>query len=77
MFLLLVSILTNFSALSSQNFGATTFCINMMPHDFSDKLITVSKTGESFILDIEGLEQNEENFFCKSVILWFVVSSLF
>ena len=37
----------------------------MMPHDFTDKLITVSKTGESFVLDIEGLEQNEENYFCK------------
>ena len=53
------------SALSSQDFSATTFCIGMSPYDFSDKLITVSKTGQRFTLDIEGLEQNESNYYCE------------
>ena len=53
------------SALSSGDVSATTFCIGMAPYDFADKLITVTKTGMMFTLQMEGLE-NTENIFCES-----------
>ncbi|XP_063675788.1 uncharacterized protein LOC134812333 [Bolinopsis microptera] len=57
------------SPLSSQDFSATTFCIGMSPYDFSDKLITVDKTGQRFTLDIEGLEQSESNYYCQNYLI--------
>jgi len=54
------------SPLSSESFSATTFCIGMPPYDFADKLISVKKIGQIFTLHIEGLEQNEANFFCQN-----------